>query len=112
MGLKSAFQNQYEVGEISKRTLNWRFRGINILIDIIDNDVFEWKVYSQNTKLKLIEPFESTLEGFVGKLSCSNKRKANYESILRRFLDFVIRKGIKVTIWFVLLSAEIKASAF
>lgn len=95
LGLKSAFQNQYEVGEISKRTLNWRFRGINILIDIIDNDVFEWKVYSQNTKLKLIEPFESTLEGFVGKLSCSNKRKANYESILRRFLNFVIRKGIK-----------------
>ena len=35
------------------------------------------------------------MEGFVGKLSCSNKRKANYESILRRFLDFVIRKGIK-----------------
>ncbi len=94
-GLKSAFQGQYEVGEISKKTLNWRLRGINILIDITDNDVFEWKVYSQHTKFKLIEPFESTLEGFVGELSCSSKRKANYESILRRFLDFIIKKDIK-----------------
>lgn len=93
-GLTMDFQTQYEDGEISRKTLNWRLRGINILLEIYDTDCFEWKVYARNQKLILTEPYESVLVKFISGLSCDHKRIKNYESILRRFLDSVIRKSI------------------
>lgn len=93
-GLTMDFQKQYEAGEISRKTLNWRLRGINILLEIYGTGCFEWKVYKRTPKLKLIEPYESVLEEFIRGLSCGSKRIKNYESILRRFLDSVIRKSI------------------
>lgn len=93
-GLTMDFQKQYEVGEISRKTLNWRLRGINILLEIYDTDCFEWKVYTRNQKCLLTEPYESVLVEFISGLSCDHKRVKNYESILRRFLDSVIRKSI------------------
>ena len=92
--LKLDFLKQYEAAEISRKTLNWRLRGINILIEIYDTDCFEWKVYTRKSTLKLIEPYESVLDAFISGLSCNCKRIKNYESILRRFLDSVIRKNI------------------
>ena len=43
--LKEVFHKQYEEGKISKKTLNWRWRGIHVLLEIYDNDCFNWKVY-------------------------------------------------------------------
>ena len=92
--LKEVFHKQYEDGKISKKTLNWRWRGIHVLLEIYDNDCFNWKVYSQKTKPPLTESYEIVLHDFIGGLSASIKRKQIYESILRRFLYSAIQKNI------------------
>jgi len=53
--LEGDFILQYSDEIISKDSLNWRLRGINILLEICDYGVFEWKVYSHKTKIQLLD---------------------------------------------------------
>lgn len=89
------FKQQYADQKISREALNWRLRGINILTEIYDCGTFEWKVYSHKTKIQLNVFYEEVLNGFIISLSVSIKRRKNYESILRRFLAFISKQGIK-----------------
>lgn len=92
--LKGYFIQQYSDEIISRNSMNWRLRGINILLEICDYGVFEWKVYSHKTKIQLSDYFETILMDFMNGLLCSIKRKHNYESILRRFLGFISKQKI------------------
>ena len=92
--LEGDFIQQYSDEIISKDSLNWRLRGINILLEICDYGVFEWKVYIHKTKIQLLNFHEKILMDFISGLSCSIKRKQIYESVLRRFLDFISKKKI------------------
>jgi site-specific recombinase XerD len=93
--VENDFKQQYTDQKISRKSLNWRLRGISILTEIYDCGTFEWKVYSHKSKIQLTDFYEEVLHGFVISLSGSIKRRKNYESILRRFLDFISKQKIK-----------------
>lgn len=56
------FFQQFEDGTISRHTLNWRVRGIRMLMEILDTGGFTWKVFSKKQKEGLAEPFRSVLD--------------------------------------------------
>ena len=91
--LQSLYETQLEVGHISKQMFIWRCRGIGILTEIQECGYYEWKVFSQKKKELLNEYFEKILNDFMCTLTCSTKRISNYESIIRRFFSFLLRKG-------------------
>jgi len=93
--LKNDFQKQYDNGLISKKSLNWRLRGINILLEISQTGYFEWKVFCQRKKIILSDFFENIISDFSSDLECSKKRKQNYCSIIRRFIAFMNSHNIQ-----------------
>lgn len=93
-GLEDDFRQQYTDGKISKMSLHWRLRGIRILAEVYDTGTFEWKVFRHKPKSLLPYFYEDVLQGFVGSLSGNVKRIKNYESIIRRFLSFIIGQNI------------------
>ncbi|MDD3307073.1 MAG: tyrosine-type recombinase/integrase [Acetobacterium sp.] len=82
---------QHEQGVISKQTLNWRLRGINIINEIYDTGFFDWKVFSSKKKEELPDVYETIMTDFSNTLICCTKRKGIYQSIVRRFLIFMIQ---------------------
>lgn len=95
IGLEDDFRQQDADREISKRSLNWRIRGIRILAEVYDTGTFEWKVYSHKSKIRLTDFYEKVLQEFICALSVSIKRIKIYESILRRFLCFISEQKIQ-----------------
>lgn len=92
--VKTLYQEQYRDGSISKETLNWRLRGINILSEIHATGSFEWKVFSHKEPVTLPAPLEYRVVDFISNLDLSDKRKRNTESIIRRFVRFISDKGL------------------
>jgi integrase len=91
--LQSLYETQLEVGYISRSTFTWRARGIGIISEIQERGHFEWRVFSHKKKELLNEYFEKILNVFSETLTCSAKRKSNYESIIRRFFNFLMLRG-------------------
>ncbi len=87
------FFQQFEDGTISRHTLNWRIRGIRMLVEILDTGGFTWKVFSKKQKDCLPEPFHSVLDSFMQTQNCGQKRKECINSICRRFLLSVSGNG-------------------
>lgn len=87
------FFQQFEDGTISRHTLNWRIRGIRILVEILDTGGFTWKVFSKKQKEGLPEPFRSVFDSFMQTQNCGQKHKDCISSICRRFLLFVFGSG-------------------
>lgn len=87
------FFQQFEDGTISRHTLNWRIRGIRMLVEILDTGDFTWKVFSKKQKEGLPEPFRSVLDSFMQTQNCGQKHKDCINSICRRFLLFVFGNG-------------------
>ena len=87
------FFQQFEDGTISQHTLNWRIRGIRMLVEILDTGDFTWKVFSKKHKDALPEPFQSVLDSFMQTQNCGQKRKGCINSICRRFLLSVSGNG-------------------
>ena len=83
------FTKQYQNGIISRKTYNWRVRGIRILCEVLETGTFVWKVFSKKEKIVLPEPFEIVLVEYLKKQTCCEKRKSIIESICRRFLQSV-----------------------
>lgn len=87
------FFQQFEDGTISRHTLNWRIRGIRILVEILDTGGFTWKVFSKKQKESLPEPFRSVLDSFMQTQNCGQKHKDCINSICRRFLLSISDNG-------------------
>ena len=87
------FFHQFEDGTISRHTLNWRIRGIRILVEILDTGDFTWKVFSKKQKERLPEPFQSVLDLFLQTQNCGQKHKGCINSICRRFLLSISGNG-------------------
>ncbi len=79
------FFQQFEDGTISRHTLNWRIRGIRMLVEILDTGGFTWKVFSKKQKESLPAPFRSVLDSFIQTQNCGQKHKDCINSICRRF---------------------------
>lgn len=91
---ESFFNGQYQKGEISRQTHNWRIRGIRLLAEIYDTGGFTWKVFSKKEKMLLPEPYHSVLIDFIQAQCCGQKQKACKESICRRFLLLLFKSGV------------------
>lgn len=87
------FFQQFEDGTISRHTLNWRIRGIRMLVEILDTGGFTWKIFSKKQKEGLPEPFRSVLDSFMQAQNCGQKHKNCINSICLRFLLFVFGSG-------------------
>lgn len=92
--LETLYQDQFINGLISKKTLNWRIRGLRIISEIHATGGYEWKVYSYKKNIALPDSFEYTVNDFVSRLKLSEKRKHNIGSIIRRFARFIYDHGI------------------
>jgi site-specific recombinase XerD len=89
------FKKMHEDGIISKSSLNWRLRGIKILLEIHKTGSFEWKVFSQKEKNSLSVFFENMLLDFSSELTCAERRKQNYCSIIRRLIIYMNDRNIQ-----------------
>jgi site-specific recombinase XerD len=92
--LRTYLKKQYDSGEISKQTLNWRLRGLNILLEISETGFFEWKTYHHGEKTCYPDFFEKTLSDFALTLTCSKRRAQMYRSIIGRFIVSVTDRGM------------------
>lgn len=92
--LKELFLDQYNNGSISRRTLNWRYRGVEILVEIYNTGLYNWKIYNRSENIHLNLYFSNKVSEFTDTLCCSARRKKNYESIILRLLNFIEKAGI------------------
>ena len=92
--LKELFLDQYNNGSISHRTLNWRYRGIEILIETYNTGSYNWKIYNRSECIHLNTYFLKVITEFTDTLCCSDRRKKNYESIIIRLLNFTEKADI------------------
>jgi site-specific recombinase XerD len=92
--LKLCLKKQYSNSEISRQTLNWRLRGLNILLEISEADIFEWKIYSNSEKIRYPDFFEKALSDFTSTLTCSKRRVQMHRSIIGRFISSVTGRGM------------------
>lgn len=88
--LKKIYQSQFNAGEISATTYNWRLRGLAIIAEIYQTGSFKWKVFGKNQKERFSVFFEDILDDFMKSLG-TLKRKPIYESITRRFIKYLIK---------------------
>lgn len=93
--LKEDYRKQYSDGRISHNTLSWRLRGVNILLEIHETGLFEWKVFSHKKHTILTNYFEKIISDFTSRLECCEKRKQNYRSIVQRFITHMIDREMQ-----------------
>ena len=93
--LKVEYQQQYEQGIISQSTLNFRLRGVNILVEIHETGLFEWKIFSHKKQIVFTDFFDKIISDFTSTLGCSQKRKQNYQSIVQRFIAYMVDRNMQ-----------------
>lgn len=82
-------EQQFSDGVISRKSRNWRRRGINILQELYQNGRFQWKVYQESSSNELPETFAKTISSFIGGFSLSSRYTAEIRSIVVRFCIFL-----------------------
>lgn len=87
--LREFFSGQYAGNEISQKSYNWRIRGIEILIEVYETGTFVWKVYSKKVRQTLPQNQEELIKRFLSGMSCGERHKSEYESIIRRFFGYL-----------------------
>lgn len=88
-------EQQFSDGVISRKSRNWRRRGINILQQFYQNGSFQWKVYQKASSDELPEPFTKTISSFMGSFSLSSRYTAEIRSIVVRFCIFLENREIQ-----------------
>jgi len=58
------YKIQLQKGVISKKTFNWRTRGLAIIIEIYQTGCFKWKVFNKKQKESLSAYFEDITASF------------------------------------------------
>ena len=86
--LKMVYQEQFNLGIISRNTLCWRMRGIKILEEIHQQGCFEWKVFTTQNKTLLPCYYEQILSSFIN-IAGNIKRIGIYRSIAERYFLYL-----------------------
>lgn len=92
--LKVVYFQDYNDFKLSRKSYNWRLRGVFMITEIFETGSFYWKVYSHSKRILLNDDFEEILSEFL--MSLDNlciKSRVKYESILRRFLRYLTLNG-------------------
>lgn len=87
-------KDQHDGGTISRKTWNWRRRGILILIEISETGTFQWKVFNANPVVDFPEPFALEGNGFLESIGGSQQRRRNTKSLIIKFCHFINDLGI------------------
>ena len=82
-------EDQYNRGAISRKTWNWRRRGILVLNEVFETSSFQWKVFQANPAADFPEPFALAGNGFMDSIRCCQQRKRTTKSLIIRFCLFV-----------------------
>ncbi|MBW9154798.1 tyrosine-type recombinase/integrase [Clostridium estertheticum] len=90
--LKKLYQEEYTLGYISHKTVNWRMRGIGILEEIYKCGCFEWKVFSKKKENMLSSYYDGILSRFIASLG-DIKRINIYQSISQRYFLYISING-------------------
>ncbi|WP_164917258.1 site-specific integrase [Clostridium sp. JN-9] len=90
--LKKLYQEQYTSGDISRKTLNWCMRGIEILQEIHRCGYFEWKVFTKKKENLLSSYYDCILSDFIASIG-DVKRINIYRSISQRYFLYLFTHG-------------------
>lgn len=90
--LSCHYQELFNGGSISRKTLRWRQRGLGILNELKKTGSFEWKVFTPEKKSPLSLYYEEILTRFLSSLGdiC---RIDIYRSITERYFLFLTTNG-------------------
>ncbi|MBU3114424.1 hypothetical protein [Clostridium lacusfryxellense] len=90
--LKKLYREEYTSGYISRKTVNWRMRGIEILEEIHKCGCFEWKVFLKKKENLLSSYYDGILSRFIASLG-DIKRISIYQSISQRYFLYLSING-------------------
>lgn len=87
-------EQQFFDGMISRKTRNWRRRGIKVLQEFFQSGSFQWKMYPKSSSDHFPELFEETISSFMESFSLSRRYTAEIRSIVIRFCIFLEKREI------------------
>ena len=93
--LLADIKQQFSDEVISRKSRNWRYRGIKILQELFKNGSFHWEVYRKSSTDQLPELFEKTVSSFMESFSLSRRYTAEIRSIIVRFCIFLEKRDIQ-----------------
>ena len=93
--LLADIEQQFSDGVISRKSRNWRYRGIKILQELFKDGSFHWEVYRKSSTDQLPELFEKTVSSFMESFSLSRRYTAEIRSIIVRFCIFLENRDIQ-----------------
>lgn len=88
-------ENQFNNGIISRKSRNWRIRGIRILNEIYETGTFQWKIYQKNLTTEFPDPYIMLGNSFVESLTVNHSSIRSIKSITVRFFWFIKDRNIK-----------------
>ena len=87
--LRMVYQQQFNLGIISRNTFCWRMRGIRILEEMRKHGYFEWKVFLAKKESLLPCYYEQILSKFIDVIGAI-KRVRVYRSITERYFLYLL----------------------
>ena len=88
-------EQQFSDGVISRKSRNWRRRGIKVLQEFFQSGSFQWKVYQKSSSDQLPDLFEETISSFMESFSLSRRYTTEIRSIVIRFCIFLEKREIR-----------------
>ena len=88
-------ENQFNNGIISRKSWNWRVRGIRILNEIYETGTFQWKIYQKNHSTEFPETYIGLGNSFIESLTINHNSLRSIKSITARFFWFIKDRNIK-----------------
>ncbi|HCS72333.1 MAG TPA: hypothetical protein DIW17_00460 [Clostridiales bacterium] len=87
-------EKQFCKGLFSRKTRNWRRRGVKILQEIHEKGSFQWKLCNASFSPGIPHVFEDTVSDLMQSLSISKKYRKEVLSIITRFCLFLQDRNI------------------
>ena len=88
-------EQQFSDGVISRKSRNWRRRGIKVLQEFFQSGSFQWKVYQKSSSDQLPDLFEETISSFMESFLLSRRYTTEIRSIVIRFCIFLEKREIR-----------------
>lgn len=88
-------ENQFNNGIISRKSWNWRLRGIRILNEIYETGTFQWKIYQKKPAAEFPDPYIELGNSFIESITVNHNSLRSIKSITVRFFWFIRSRNIK-----------------
>lgn len=91
--LEEIYQKDFSNKIISRKTFNWKIRGLRIIEEVHETNNYVWKMYNHKKVVQLPDSYENLLKDFQLELNQSKRRIHDTETIIRSFLRFIYDIG-------------------